>query len=122
MVASWANTLGHSTDSPSPEARGSFPVDVSVYGVCDVVGNSRDWCTNGWRKELIEVVHGLLRREVSPGDTVYRESRGGAWTSTRHICRLAARFADKPESRFTNLGTRTMRVYPAVSDPAPLTR
>ncbi len=61
-----------------PEPVGSFPTDVSVYGVRDLAGSSSDWCGD---------------REFD-GFTDWRPRRGGAWCLDPRWCRAASRYGN----------------------------
>jgi len=60
---------------PQPEVMGSYPTDISVYGVRDVGGGVRTWCA-----------------DVDYGGSVDRRPvRGGSWDSHEQYCRIGHR-------------------------------
>ncbi len=68
--------MEHSRETRStPEVRGAFPTDVSVYGVRDVAGSAADHCAG--REWLLEPEG--------------RAVRGGSWADGPRSCRLASR-------------------------------
>ncbi len=79
-----------------PEAVGAFPTDVSVYGVRDVAGGTREWCDDTSYK----------------GDPSRRPVRGGSWASEPRTCRLASRMGLEPWYVVTSYGLRLVRDLP----------
>ena len=75
---------------PVPEPVGSFPRDRSVYGVMDMAGCIREWCADRGFEDNEEL----------------RPVRGGAWSGTQRVCRLANRYGYTPASVHTYLGFR----------------
>lgn len=78
---------------PEPRPIGSFPTDVSVYGVVDVAGGVREWTATTW----------------GDGRAVVR---GGAWRSDADDCRLAGRGARDPGTTSLELGIRLVAQLP----------
>ncbi len=83
-----------------PEPVGSFPTDVSVYGVRDLAGGVRDWCN-----------------ETSYGNTNQRPVRGGAWDSHEQYCRIAHRTGYMPWYVFSSFGIRLVQLLPSSRGP-----
>ena len=81
---------------PQPEPVGAYPTDVSVYGVRDMAGTSREWCGD-------PDFHGDLER---------RPVRGGSWYSMEPVCRCASRFGNEPWVVYTTHGFRLVRDAP----------
>ena len=81
---------------PLPEPVGAFPSDVSVYGVRDLGGSSRDWI-------------GELEYD---GDPQRRSVRGGSWTTHPRVARAATRFGHTPWNVATDIGLRLVRDRP----------
>jgi len=81
---------------PQPESVGSYPTDVSVYGVRDMAGTSREWCGDA----------------DFNGDGQRRPVRGGSWYSMPTVCRCASRFANEPWVVYTTHGFRLVRDEP----------
>ena len=69
--------------------------DVSVYGVRDLAGGSRDWC-DGWKSRLREM----------------RAQRGGAWWDKPEHARLAYRTGWKADNVYGDSGIRLVRSLP----------
>lgn len=59
-----------------PEPVGTFPTDVSPYGIQDTCGGVREW----------------LADEHFDGDPTRRPASGGSWASSASQCRLTNRF------------------------------
>ncbi len=73
--------MRHSREGrPHPEAIGSFPSDVSVYGIHDLAGNMAGWC-------------GDPRYGADPRR---RAERGGTWTADGNRCRATWRQGFRP--------------------------
>jgi serine/threonine-protein kinase len=75
---------------------GTFPWDVSPYGVCDLAGGVADWCTADPRRSA--------PRE--PREVV---SRGGAWCDWPIDCRLASRRRYLATEHSARVGVRLAR-------------
>jgi eukaryotic-like serine/threonine-protein kinase len=69
--------------------------DVSVYGVRDLAGGSRDWC-DGWKSRLREM----------------RAMRGGAWWDKPEHARLAYRTGWRADNVYGDSGIRLVRSLP----------
>ena len=110
LELSWANVAGSTGTTPAIEEIGARPVDCSVYGVHDTVGNVRDWCSNSWTKDgdprWRAGVLDPLKSSVRPE---YITCRGGAWSSVARLGRAATRFAGRPDDVFGTLGFRVAR-------------
>jgi serine/threonine-protein kinase len=76
----------------------SFPLDVSVYGVRGLGGNSRDWTSSRWSKDWNE-----------QPQTTERVARGGAWGSNADGARSANRYYSAENYRLAGLGFRLCR-------------
>jgi serine/threonine-protein kinase len=83
-----------------------FPIDESPYGVRGMTGNVRDWCVNPYSRRGTETVE--LPKEAAAAAEYY-VARGGSWSSTAMLCRLAARLVGRPTERLTGLGFRLAR-------------
>jgi serine/threonine-protein kinase len=89
----WGNTLewtfarlAPSSKTAGPLPVGLYPTDESVYGIRDLGGNVREWCSG---------------QASSPG----RRMRGGSWgSSVAGNCHAACR-VDEKEPEFVDLGT-----------------
>ncbi len=107
---SFACMLGSLPENPTRVPVTSFPVDSSPYGVRGMAGNVRDWCINAWKPDGPEVRDAAVQIDAaSADDAAERSARGGAWTTAPAFCRLAARFASVPTSRFGGISFRLAR-------------
>ena len=78
-----------------PQPVGWAEGDVSVYGVRDLAGGSRDWC-DGWKSRLREM----------------RAQRGGAWWDKPEHARLAYRTGWRADNVYGDSGIRLVRSLP----------
>jgi len=107
----WACVLGSTPDVPTRTSVRAHPIDESPYGVRGMSGNVRDWCIERWTRCGPPRPGGRLPPpvlEAGDGETL-RSIRGGAWSSTPSMARLAGRFAAKAEARFPVVGFRLAR-------------
>jgi len=83
---------------PRPEPSGSFPVDVSPYGVRDMAGGIGDWALPPTERD-------------HRGDGRERQlvSRGGAWCDWQVDCSLGARRTYFAAERSARVGFRLVR-------------
>jgi len=79
-----------------PEPVGTFPTDISVYGVRDMAGSMRAWASN--------TSYG--------GKARFRALRGGYWGAYPDSCRCAARLGRAADSVLTLAGIRLVRSEP----------
>ncbi|HSQ63746.1 MAG TPA: SUMF1/EgtB/PvdO family nonheme iron enzyme, partial [Polyangiaceae bacterium] len=76
-----------------PEPIGTFPVDVSPYGVRDMAGGMREWVADVFGKKTADE----LLAEPEPaagmerGESTWREVRSGSWRADRKQARAASR-------------------------------
>ena len=78
-----------------PQPIGWAEGDVSVYGVRDLAGGSRDWC-DGWKSRLREM----------------RAQRGGAWWDKAEHSRLAYRTGWRADNVYGDSGIRLVQSLP----------
>ncbi len=78
---------------PRLEPIGAFPTDTSPYGVRDLAGSIREWCGD----------------PTYDADDGRRPVRGGCWSGSERLCRLANRFGFAPGDVHTYLGFRLAR-------------
>jgi serine/threonine-protein kinase len=83
---------------PRPEPSGSFPVDVSPYGVRDMAGGIADWA-----------VPPTDREQRGDGRERQLVSRGGAWCDWQVDCSLGARRTYFAAERSARVGFRLVR-------------
>jgi serine/threonine-protein kinase len=93
--------------SPGHAPVEAFPLDDSPYGVRGMTGNVRDWCSNGYLRA--GPAGALIDPREGPPDAEYRMIRGGSWSSTAMMCRLATRLVSAPTGRLTAVGFRLAR-------------
>ena len=74
----------------------SRPEDVSIYGVRDVAGGVRQWCSDS----------------SFEGDRGRRPVRGGSWAHDARYCRLASRTGASPQQAHGGTGVRLVRALP----------
>ncbi len=78
--------------TPKVEPAGAFPLDESPYGVRDMAGTIRNWCSSWFiEKERRRVV------------------KGGAWNMPEDVCRSADRFGHVEDYVVTSIGFRMVR-------------
>ena len=91
-----------------PEPVGSFPSDVSPYGVRDVAGGVREWM--GDYLGVASAAAFLAEPEPPPGtargDATMRQVRSGAWNTDAQWCRVASRGGVTATTRGMALGFR----------------
>lgn len=103
-----------------PEPVGTFPTDISIYGVHDLAGNMRQWvgATFGgppWDELATEPEPSS---EVERGASGSRCVRGGIWYGDSKFARSATRSARIPAlSRGTGLGFRLAKSLPPRRSP-----
>lgn len=94
-----------------PEPAGSFPADVSPYGVHDLGGGMRSWVGDIHGELSPEAA--LAEPEPAPGtprdEAGTRVLRGGAWLNSMQYCRAASRNRLFTLIRDTSYGVRIAR-------------
>ncbi|MFT4627699.1 MAG: sulfatase activating formylglycine-generating enzyme [Myxococcota bacterium] len=108
LEPTWARTLESVAAPPGPEPVDDRPLDVSVYGVCGLVGNVRDFCGNPWERQPSSI-GGRVPDARADADTPYVSIRGGAANSARGPCHPATRLATKPALGHAGCGFRLCR-------------
>jgi formylglycine-generating enzyme required for sulfatase activity len=89
-----ANTFEHQVGGTLEV--GSFPEDISPYGVMDLGGNVQEWTSSAYTP---------LPKEDFP-DTDLRVARGGSWNDTIYGARTSFRHVYPPAYYFPFLGFR----------------
>jgi len=109
----WCAMYNSHQGQPLPSIVDSYPVDVSVYGVRGLGGNSRDWCEDVYvpgptDAALIPVLPSDHR---TANTHTPRVAGGGSWFHPEIYCRAATRFGDVPSARYANFGARLARSF-----------
>lgn len=103
----WARMSGSLPDRMGRAAVDEHPLDESPFGVRGLGGNVREWCANTYTRSGPSVLDGrpvlLTASDEDPG---LRVVRGGCWASPARLCRIATRFASRPDERLSVLGFR----------------
>ncbi|MEN0067884.1 MAG: bifunctional serine/threonine-protein kinase/formylglycine-generating enzyme family protein [Myxococcota bacterium] len=102
----FACTLASHASTPKIHRVGAFAADVSPYGIRDMVGNVREWCRNGYRREG---PGGPRIDLLAPPEGPYRMMRGGAFSSQASSSRTASRLVAPPGDRALTIGFRLVR-------------
>jgi ABC-type amino acid transport substrate-binding protein len=85
-------------------AVGSFPGDVSLYGVNDMAGNVREWVSDWYQWDYYPVAP--TSNPTGPATGVTRVLRGGSWNDVAVYVRTTVRKNYLPDSYDSNLGFR----------------
>jgi len=86
------------------EPVGSFPEDVSTFGVYDMAGNVSEWCLDWYnRKYYVERVNYNPR---GPLTGILRSVRGGSWRTKKAFMRATYRGRLDPKGRYSHVGFR----------------
>ncbi len=95
---------------------GSFP--PNGYGLCDMVGNVREWCLDAYESDYYE--HSPPQNPIA-GDSITevlsnyktcknsRVFRGGSWYNAADSLRVTLRMRDIPSFSVTSVGFRCVR-------------
>lgn len=107
----WRETLC-TFDDTTPEVTtapvGSFPKNVSPYGVADMVGNCWEWTDTNYftRDRMRPMISGRPRPEWATAEESAVVIRGGAWTSTAEELMTFFRGKDLFTDRHNEIGFR----------------
>ncbi|MFJ9822170.1 SUMF1/EgtB/PvdO family nonheme iron enzyme [Streptomyces sp. NPDC101151] len=107
----WRDTLS-TFDEKTPAVTtvpvGSFPKNVSPYGVADLVGNCWEWTDTNFvtRDRMQPMISGRPRTEWATADETSVVIRGGAWTSMREQLMTFYRGKDLFTDRHNEIGFR----------------
>jgi eukaryotic-like serine/threonine-protein kinase len=102
--ATLCKTTSSRPGRPTLEPVGSFPTDVSVYGVRDMAG----------------LVCEMTADPSFEGDPDRRPTRGGSWRRDAGYCRCASRFGAEPWLVDLSVGFRLVRSLPGQGSPSGL--
>jgi serine/threonine-protein kinase len=94
-----------------PEPIGSFPVDCSPAGVCDMAGGMREWVADilGDKRAEELAAEPEPAADAERGQSTWRMARSGNWMSDRVWARSASRGELRALTRGTGLGFRCVR-------------
>jgi formylglycine-generating enzyme required for sulfatase activity len=92
---------------------GSYP--ANAWGLCDMHGNTFEWCRDWYHRRLPGGSDPDLRdakdtATKSEHGGISRVRRGGAWTDDGWACRSAFRLRFEPERRYDHIGFRVVAV------------
>jgi formylglycine-generating enzyme required for sulfatase activity len=100
-----ASNWSHPGDGfPVTAPVGSFPRDVSPFGVADGSGNVMEWAADWYREDAYG--DPIERDPKGPDQGVYRVLRGGGYTSTGTDVRITSRSRMVPDFRDETIGFR----------------
>lgn len=85
-------------------AVGSFPLDLSGYGVYDMGGNVREWVSDWYQWDYY--LNAPQNNPIGPNEGVTKVLRGGSWNDIAIYVRATSRKNFLPESYDSNLGFR----------------
>ncbi len=97
-----------------PEPVGTFPTDVSPYGVRDMAGNFREWAGDIFgEKTAVELENESPLADGTRGESGWRQVRSGAWLTDHKWARAASRGGLYPLNRGTGLTFRCAKTLPS---------
>jgi formylglycine-generating enzyme required for sulfatase activity len=97
--ANYAGSIGH----PSPV--GVYPKGNSTEGLCDMLGNVWEWCSDWFGEYPAKRVE----NPGGPGKGSGRVVRGGSWSISSVYVRVSNRFVYVATYRYFNVGFRCAR-------------
>jgi len=101
VAANWAAAKdGFDFTAPG----GSFPRDVSPFGVADGAGNVMEWVADWYAEDTYR--HPNDRNPRGPEHGLYKVLRGGGYTSTGKDVRITSRSRMVPDFRDETIGFR----------------
>ncbi len=83
---------------------GSFPFDISPFGVKDMIGNVAEW-TNDWYN-VDAYFSGIIKNPKGPPLGTFKVVRGHAFNSNPSVVRITMRTAFQPYDRNPSIGFR----------------
>jgi serine/threonine-protein kinase len=106
--ATFALVRGSRAFAPQPEPVGTFPRDVSPYGIRDMAGGMREWVGDIFGEKTAAELEAEVRPsdDTPRGESGYRQSRASNWQADHKWARAASRAAIYPLLRGTGLGFR----------------
>ena len=106
----WSNLFLPTASGHRIHLVGSYPNDMSPYGVMDMAGNVREWVAD-WYAESYDTVS-VPKNPTGPTNGTKKEVRGGFWGANRRQYRCSYRFSALPEERLLSIGFRCARSAP----------
>jgi formylglycine-generating enzyme len=101
LGANWASAKdGFEFTAPG----GSFPRDVSIYGVADGAGNVMEWVADWYAEDAYRESNDRNPKGSEHG--IYKVLRGGGYTSTGKDVRITSRSRMIPDFRDETIGFR----------------
>lgn len=88
-------------------AVGSYPDDVSLYGVMDMGGNVREWNADWYAENYY--ANSPAKNPTGAPNGEFRVLRGGAWGSYKFSALTAIRAYYEPNTRENYIGIRCAR-------------
>lgn len=94
-----------------PEPVGTFPNDVSPYGVRDMAGGMREWVGDIFPERSFDELDAEPEPEgeLDRGESGWRMVRGGSWVTDGNWCRAASRGGLYAATRGTGLTFRVVK-------------
>jgi formylglycine-generating enzyme required for sulfatase activity len=83
---------------------GSYPFDVSFYGVYDMAGNVKEWCSDWYEESYYS--DSPVNNPTGPATGIKRVHRGGSWKSDADGVRAIDRDSALPENFSSRKGIR----------------
>ena len=94
--ANYHGAVGH----PTPV--GAYPSGNSVEGICDLLGNVWEWCSDRYGQYPEEPQLNPVGSQKGEENVV----RGGAWNYVPQVVRVSYRNRNEPTNRYLNFGFR----------------
>jgi len=83
---------------------GDYPTGASPYGALDMAGNVWEWVNDWWDANYYSV--SPSSNPPGPSTGLYKVLRGGAWTDSSDLLRVATRLNYLPARRYNIIGFR----------------
>ena len=113
--ASWTNMQHSLAGAPGPLPIAALSEDIGPFGMVGAAGNVRDLCANAYTREPPAEGSAPVLTAAGP-DAAYHVVRGGSWSSSPALCRLAGRFALPVGQASTSTGFRLITTSPSVAE------
>ena len=99
-VAWYSSNSGRKTHSIGGKAANNI-------GIYDMGGNVLEWCNDGYSKFYYK--HSPKNNPQGASSSSYRVMRGGSWYNSVYRCRVAFRYYNHPDGRYSKYGFRLAR-------------